>query len=113
MSGMRGWRIRRAVLLLNLGTVEHTLRCSMGDDSDQQADVATLPSHDVALSALLPDAPSGKPASTEASGATPKEPCVFFDYGIGMVHLQLAAEAANDMRTLQLGIFELRMGRVA
>ena len=80
----------------------------MGNEGEQQVDVASLPSHDVALSALLPEAPSGASASPKSAGAAPKEPCMFFDYAVGLVHLQLAASAASSIDTLQLGIFELR-----
>ena len=82
----------------------------MGDDGEQHDDAAPIPSHDVTLSALLPDAPSGASASREAAGAAPKEPCVFFDYAVGLVHLQLvrSAPGASSASMLQLGIFELR-----
>ena len=82
----------------------------MGDDGEQQDDAAPVPSHDVTLCALLPDAPSGASASLDAAEAAPKEPCVFFDYAIGLVHLQLAASGPGAASTsvLQLGIFELR-----
>ena len=99
----------RAVLLLNLGTAEHTLCCQMGGDAEQQDDAASVPSHDVTLAALLPDAPSG--VSAEAAGAAAKQPCIFFDYAIGQLQLQLAAPGAASIGTLQLGIFEVRTAR--
>ena len=88
--------------------MEHTLRCWMGDDGERQDDAASVPSHDVALSALLPKAPSGASASPQAVEAASNEPCMFFDHAIGLVHLQLAASEASSSGTLQLGIFELR-----
>ena len=94
------------MLLLNLGTVEHTLQCWMGDVGERQDDSGPPPAHNVALSALLPTAPSA--TETDTARMTPKEPCVFFDYAIGPVHFQLAGAGVASNGALQLGIFELR-----
>jgi hypothetical protein len=123
-SGSVRCRFDTPTLLLNLGTAEHTLTCRMGDgDGDNAAEDedGAAPAHTVTLSALLPSAPSAAAApSSAAEGAAAaaaagtatagaKEPCMFFDYGVGALQLRLATVVEDGGEgTLQLGIFELR-----
>ena len=96
------------MLLLNLGTVEHTLQCWMGDIGERQDDSGPSPAHNVTLSALLPTSPSSTSAETDTARMAAKEPCMFFDYAIGPIQFQLAGAGVTGNGALQLGIFELR-----